>query len=86
MIMDRYTKTVLTVIAFCLVYLCLATSPLATATEAQVSVTPGSRNVLHSWVDATGKEWRFPVPTTYTNEAAPLPVVSYAPPVPKAAK
>ncbi len=73
MAIDRYAKVVLTVIALCLLYLCLGRPAIMTGAAAQTSVASDSRLILRGWTDATGKEWRFPQPASYTNGAAPLP-------------
>ncbi len=47
---DRYTKTVLTLIALALVYLCAVSAPIATPTHAQASPT---HVVIAGWYDST---------------------------------
>ena len=63
---DRYLKGVLTVIAGCLVYLCLVLTPWPTASAAASEVTPV---VIVGW-----KPWQSDSsPTSFRQE--PLPVV-----------
>jgi hypothetical protein len=65
---DLYTKTVLTVIAACLVYLCLGRPtlvPHAQAQEGQFQRTLLQRVVIAGWIDADGRERRLP------NDSAP---------------
>jgi hypothetical protein len=68
---DRYTKAVLTVIALCLLYLCMGRPGMVTAAAAQTSGYP--RMVLQGWVDSTGVEWKFPQPKVAVNGVAALP-------------
>lgn len=70
MTIDRYTKTVLTVIALCLLYLCMGRPGIVTAATAQSSQP---RVVLQGWVDSSGVEWKFPQPKVGVNGVAPLP-------------
>ena len=61
---DLYTKTVLTVIALCLVYLCidrasLASTVQAQAQEGQFQRTLLQRVVIAGWLDENGQERRL---------------------------
>ena len=62
---DLYTKAVLTIIASCLVYLCLGTPPVLPAAEAQ---GPISRVVIVGWQDGNSANTRSLV-------SSPLPVI-----------
>jgi hypothetical protein len=54
---DLYTKTVLTVIAACLVWMSLGGPSLLTPVSAQAPTTSGYQRVLVAgWVDNTGRE------------------------------
>lgn len=77
---DLYTKTVLTVIALCLVYLCIdraaAGSPVqAQAQEGQFQRQLLQRVVIAGWLDENGQERRLlgNVPTNVKGPR-PLPV------------
>jgi len=71
---DRYTKTVLTVIALCLLYLCLGRPGIAPVASAQTPTSGYSRVVVYGWLDEHGKEWRLPPTSPKSTNAAPLPV------------
>jgi hypothetical protein len=68
---DRYTKAVLTVIALCLLYLCMGRPGIMTPAAAQSSGY--ARQVLAGWVDSTGVEWKFPQPKGAANGVSALP-------------
>jgi hypothetical protein len=70
MTIDRYTKTILTVIALCLIYLCLGRPGIAVPVAAQSGY---QRVVVAGWVDKTGKELRLPAPLDSGTTIAPLP-------------
>ena len=59
MAMDRYTKTILTVIAACLVWLSVGGPSLVSSVSAQASGY--ERVILYGWVDQGGAERRFPM-------------------------
>ena len=50
---DLYTKGILTIIAACLVWLCVALTSVGTPVHAQAS-SANSRVLIAGWVDATG--------------------------------
>ena len=65
MVVDRYTKALLTVIALCLVWLSLGGPSLITPANAQ----SGDKVFLAGWIDETGAVKWFPkTPVTYTTE------------------
>jgi hypothetical protein len=53
---DRYTKTILTIIAGCLLWLCLDGPIALTPVQAQSSE---SRVLLSGWIDFSGNVHRF---------------------------
>ena len=61
MTIDRYTKTVLTVIALCLVWLSLGGPSLLPVVGAQQGAT---EVVLVGWRDAKGDTWKLPAIVT----------------------
>ncbi len=62
---DRYTRVVLTVIALCLVWLCVNGMPQ------RVQAQSGAQPVLLAgWVDGSGRPWQL----ANGNNVAPLPV------------
>lgn len=63
---DWYTRTVLTAIAACLMWLCL--NSIATPAEAQ-----SGRVIIAGWVDDRGTTYKLPRRDSGT-ESAPLPV------------
>ena len=77
---DVYTKTVLTIIMLCLVWLSLGGPALLPPAQAQVNArTPhvadgADRVVIAGWVDASGKTVRFPESTSFRG----LPVLTAA--------
>jgi hypothetical protein len=81
--MDRYSKTVLTVIAGALVYLCVVMTPFPTVHAQQTAARPGEMTgpaqvVVVGWNPAT----TVPITTTHPLEITagqPLPVVAAQP-------
>lgn len=68
---DLYTKMILTVIAACLVWLCISGTPLAPVVQAQ----PARQEVVVvGWIDGEGDSYRLPKPGTFTRNTAALPV------------
>jgi hypothetical protein len=69
---DRYLRTVLTVIALCLVYLCLVLTPWPVAQAQQSGV------FIVGWKDQRGHEHPLPVPAAADKPGgvAALPVSS----------
>jgi hypothetical protein len=70
MTIDRYTKTMLTVIAICLLWMSLGGPSLITGVSAQ----PGpndQRVVITGWTDSTGYSHALPVPKWATGAPAP---------------
>jgi len=67
---DVYTKLMLTIIACCLVWLCLTGAFPITALEAQTPSAP-DRVLLAGWVDSNGYVRTFPPVGSNIN---PLPV------------
>jgi hypothetical protein len=67
---DRYTKGVLTVIAACLLYLCMCSSAASINVSAQTR--EGERVLIAGWVDRAGnvrplsREYPLPVNTAVT--------------------
>ena len=61
---DRHTRLVLTVIAACLVWLCVNGLPEGAHAQGAQPV------LLAGWVDVQGRPWQF----ANGNNAAPLPV------------
>lgn len=83
---DLYTKAVLTVIALCLVYLCIdraaSGSPVhAESQEGQFQRQLLQRVVIAGWLDSDGIERRLPgsMPNNATGPR-PLPVLNVADP------
>ena len=81
---DLYTKAVLTVIALCLVYLCLDRASVAPSVQAQAQEGQFQRQLLQrvviaGWLDAEGQERRLPanVPSN-PKGPQPLPVFNVA--------
>jgi hypothetical protein len=79
---DVYTKAVLTVIALCLVYLCIdraASGSPVQAQEGQFQRQLLQRVVIAGWLDSEGRERRLPgtIPNNATGPR-PLPVFSIA--------
>jgi len=79
---DLYTKAVLTVIALCLVYLCVDRPSVASTVQAQSQEGQFQRQLLQrvviaGWLDSEGQERRLPgdVPSTVKGPR-PLPVFS----------
>jgi hypothetical protein len=79
---DLYTKAVLTVIALCLVYLCLDRASVASTVQAQAQEGQFQRQLLQrvviaGWLDSEGQERRLPgdVPG---KGPRPLPVFNVA--------
>ena len=69
---DLYTKSVLTVIALCLVWLCVRNQPVAPLAYAQGSPSGGYEHVvIGGWVGADGVIRSCPAGTGKTG---PLPV------------
>lgn len=66
---DRYTKAVLTVIALCLLYICLGGQGIVVPITAQSGY---QRVVISGWVDKTGKEIQLP-PSFEGATVAPIP-------------
>ncbi len=67
---DRYTKAVLTVIALCLLYICMGRPGIAVPVAAQSSGY--QRVIVAGWIDNTGKE--IHLPTAFTGATiAPIP-------------
>jgi hypothetical protein len=62
MVVDRYTKLVLTVIAVCLVWLSIGGPSLLTPVSAQQGGL-GDRVILAGWVDEKGNVLSFPAPS-----------------------
>jgi hypothetical protein len=57
MAIDRYTKTILTIIALCLIWLSLGGPSLLPAAHAQNGLT---EIVVTGWRDSNGVVWRLP--------------------------
>lgn len=73
---DLYTKSVLTVIAICLVWLCVRNASVASVAYAQGDASGAYQHVVISgWVGGDGVVRAFPAPAV-AGKAAPLPVVS----------
>ena len=77
---DLYTKAVLTVIALCLVYLCIDRASVASTVQAQAQEGQFQRQLLQrvviaGWLDAEGQERRLPgnIPSNVKGPQ-PLPV------------
>jgi hypothetical protein len=70
--MDRYTKTVLTVIAVALVYLCIVMTPMPTVHAQQTAARPGEMTGP-AQVVVVGWNANAPVPIT---TAQPLQVIT----------
>jgi hypothetical protein len=80
---DLYTKAVLTVIALCLVYLCIDRASLSATVEAQAQEGQFQRQLLQrvviaGWLDGEGRERRLPTTPNDTGPR-PLPVLDAAP-------
>lgn len=71
---DLYTKAVLTIIAFALVWLCVVLTPIGQPIEAQQPPV-GSRVLITGWVDVAGTVHQMPRPA---NTISGLPVASVA--------
>jgi len=67
---DTYTNAVLTVIAACLVYLCVDRGSPA---QAQVQ---GERVLIAGWVDAGGIVRQFPVAGSPVNRGVPVELLT----------
>ena len=67
---DFYTKTMLTIIAACLMWLCLGGPTLLTPVNAQ---DRAGRVYLSGWVDSKG--YIKPFPFSGNENPAPLPVI-----------
>ena len=81
---DLYTRAVLTVIALCLVYLCIDRASVASTVQAQSQEGQFQRQLLQrvviaGWLDSEGQERRLPgdVPGNVKGPR-PLPVFSVA--------
>ena len=70
---DLYTKTVLTIIALCLVWIALGSATLLSPVHAQVSHADGV--AVSGWIDANGTEHRLPAPGGGPS-AQPIPVTA----------
>jgi hypothetical protein len=78
---DLYTKTVLTVIALCLVYLCIdraSVNATVQAQEGQFQRTLLQRVVIAGWLDGEGRERRLPSTLNGSTGPMPLPVIDTA--------
>lgn len=69
---DRYTKAVLTVIALCLLYLCMGRPGVAVPVAAQRGSSGYERVIVAGWIDTSGKEIRLP-PAFAGVTTAPIP-------------
>jgi hypothetical protein len=81
---DLYTKAVLTVIALCLVYLCIDRASAASTVQAQAQEGQFQRQLLQrvviaGWLDSNGQERRLPVDVPDSGKGPrPLPVFDAA--------
>ena len=76
---DLYTKTVLTVIALCLIYLSIDRASVASTVQAQSQEGQFQRQLLQrvviaGWLDAEGQERRLPGDASNGKGPRPLPV------------
>ena len=77
---DLYTKAVLTVIALCLVYLCIERASITSTVQAQAQEGQFQRQLLQrvviaGWLDSEGQERRLPGDLASTGKGPrPLPV------------
>jgi hypothetical protein len=83
---DLYTKAVLTIIALCLVYLCIDRASPGSLVQAQSQEGQFQRQLLQrvviaGWLDSEGRERRLPanIPNNATGPR-PLPVFDIADP------
>lgn len=88
---DLYTKTVLTVIAGCLVWICVATTPVGIRVEAQGSqVAQQQRVIIAGWIDDQGRQHLIQstlagIPVVARSETVTAGVVSTPAPAPSPA-
>lgn len=68
---DWYLRTVLTIIAACLVWLCISSSPVTTSVEAQ---SGQQKVIVAGWSDSAGYVHRFPNREVDGNASAPFPL------------
>jgi hypothetical protein len=73
---DLYTKSVLTIIAICLVWLCVRNASVASVAQAQGDASGAYQQVvIGGWVGGDGVIRILPAPAT-PGKSAPLPVTS----------
>lgn len=65
---DRYTRAVLTVIALCLVWLCVASAPSLIPTVSAQPAQKATEVVIVGWRDTSGETWSLPTLVRLPNQ------------------